>query len=200
LITPLQSLPKDERQTHFEMPASTDDDEIDAMLSLLARKSSDSTRTKPMAITTGQEFGEEVETHKPEGAHPKRSRRVKHPTAPVEEIKKKRRLQRLSCLGQDVGPSVPVPDDVPIETIPEVDAEGCDRAQSVGCLLDDDEEEEEEEVPLIRKNSRHYRGSEGSSDIPTLALSVLVSLQDLYRHWRRLFLKICYQSLLRMIS
>jgi hypothetical protein len=57
LITPLQSLPKDEKQTHFEMPANTDDAEIDVVLSLLARESSDSTRTEPMAITTGQEFG-----------------------------------------------------------------------------------------------------------------------------------------------
>jgi hypothetical protein len=46
-------------------------------------------------------------------------------------------------------------------------------------MLDDDEEEEEEEVPLIRKNNRHYRGSEGSSDIPTPALSALASLQGL---------------------
>ena len=46
-------------------------------------------------------------------------------------------------------------------------------------MLDDDEEEEEEEVPLIRKNNRHYRGSEGSSDIPTPALSALISLQGL---------------------
>jgi hypothetical protein len=28
-------------------------------------------------------------------------------------------------------------------------------------MFDEDKEEEEEEVPLIRKNSRHYRGSEG---------------------------------------
>jgi hypothetical protein len=41
------------------------------------------------------------------------------------------------------------------------------------------DEDEEEEVPLIRKNSRHYRGSEGGSDIPSLALSALVSLQGL---------------------
>jgi hypothetical protein len=38
-----------------------------------------------MAITAGQELGEEVETWKPEGAHPKRPRRVSRPTAPVEE-------------------------------------------------------------------------------------------------------------------
>jgi hypothetical protein len=68
---------------------------------------------------------------------------------------------------------VPVPDDVPTKAISEVDAKG---AQDVACMLDNDEEEEEEEVPLIRKNSRHYRGSEGSSDIRTPALSALVSL------------------------
>jgi hypothetical protein len=62
LIAPLWSLPEDERQTHFEMLASTDDAEIDVVLSLLAGESSDSTRTEPLAITTRQEFGEEVET------------------------------------------------------------------------------------------------------------------------------------------
>jgi hypothetical protein len=177
LIAPLQSLPEDERQTHFEMLASTDDAEIDVVLSLLAGESSDSTRTEPMAITTGQEFGEEVETQKPKGARPKRPHRVNHPTAPVEEKRKKRRLRRLSCLDQDVSPSVPIPDDVPIEVIPEDDANGCDRAQTAGCTFDEDEEEEE--VPLICKNSRHYRGSDGGSDIPSPALSALVSLQGL---------------------
>jgi hypothetical protein len=90
LIAPLWSLPDAERQTHFEMPASTDDAEMDVVLSLLAAESSDTTRTEPMAITTGQEFGEEVEIRKPEGARPKRSRRVNRLTAPVEEKKKKR--------------------------------------------------------------------------------------------------------------
>jgi hypothetical protein len=41
LIAPLWSLPEDERQTHFEMPTSTDDAEIDVVLSLLAGESSD---------------------------------------------------------------------------------------------------------------------------------------------------------------
>jgi hypothetical protein len=159
LIAPLWSLPEDERQTHFEMPASTDDVEIDAVLSLLAGESSDSTHTEPMAIATGQELGEEVETRKPEGARPKHPRRVSRPTAPVEEKRKNRRLRRLSCLDQAAGPSVPVPDDVPAEAIPEVETKGCDHAQAAGCMFDEDEEEEE--VPLIRKNSRHYRGSEG---------------------------------------
>jgi hypothetical protein len=93
LIAPLRSLPEDERQTHFEMLASTDDAEMDVVLSLLAGESSDSTCTELMAITTGQEFGEEVEIRKPEGARPKCSRRVNRPTTPVEEKKKKRRLR-----------------------------------------------------------------------------------------------------------
>ena len=117
LNAPLRSLLEAERQTHFEMPASTDDVEMDVVLSLLAGESSDSTRTEPMAITIGQEFGEEVEIRKPEGARPKRSRRVNHPTAPVEEKKKKRRLRRLSCLDQDACPSAPIPDDVPADAI-----------------------------------------------------------------------------------
>jgi hypothetical protein len=43
----------------------------------------------------------------------------------------------------------------------------------------DEYEEEEEEVPLIRKNSRRYRVSGGSIDIPSPALSALVGLQEL---------------------
>jgi hypothetical protein len=42
------------------------------------------------------------------------------------------------------------------EVLPEVDAKGCDRAQVVVCIFDEDDDEEE--VPLIHKNSRHYRG------------------------------------------
>jgi hypothetical protein len=96
LIAPLQSLPEAERLTHFEMPASTDDAEMHAVLSLLAGESTDSTHIEPMAIMTGQEFDEEVEAWKPEGARPKRSHRMNRPIAPVEENKKKRRLRRLS--------------------------------------------------------------------------------------------------------
>ena len=60
----------------------------------------------------------------------------------------------------------------------EADPNGCDPAPSFVCIFYEDEEEEEE-VPLIRKNSRRYSGSSGDSDIPSLALSALVSLQDL---------------------
>jgi hypothetical protein len=60
----------------------------------------------------------------------------------------------------------------------EVDPNGCDRAPAVVRIFYEDKEEEEE-APLIRKNSRHYRGSRGDSDIPSLAMSALVSLQEL---------------------
>ena len=182
MIAPLRSLPEAESQTHFEMPASTDDVEMDVVLSLLAGESSDSTCTEPMAITTGQEFGEDVKIHKPEGARPKRSCRVNRPTTPIEEKKKKRRLRRLSCLDQDAGPSASILGDVLVDAIAKVNAEGCDDVQAASGVFKEDEEEEEEEIPLIRKNSRHYRGSphyrgsDRGSDIPSQALSALVSL------------------------
>jgi hypothetical protein len=184
------------------MPASTDDAEIDVVLSMLAGESSDSTHAKPMAITAGQELGKAVEIRKPEGARPKRPRRVSRPTAPVEEKKKKRRLRRLSCLDQGAGPSALVRDEVPAEVLPEVDVKGCDHAQAGVCIFDE-EEEEEEEVPLIHKNSRHYRGSEGGV-IFLLQLCRLLSVfrdcqyQILIRPLRKSCLRICCQSQLPM--
>jgi hypothetical protein len=68
LIAPLRNLPNDEKQTHFEMPASPDDVEIDDVLIMLAGESSDSTHAELMAIMAGQELGKAVETRKPEGA------------------------------------------------------------------------------------------------------------------------------------
>jgi hypothetical protein len=79
-------------------------------------------------------------------------------------------------------------DEVPVEVLSEVDPNGCncveiepngcDRAPAIVRIFDEDEEEEEEAL-LIRKNSQHYRGSRGDSDIPSPALSALVSLQEL---------------------
>jgi hypothetical protein len=200
LIAPFWSLPDDERQTHFEMPASTDNAEIDVVLSMLAGESSDLTHAEPMAMAVGQELGKAVEIQKPEGARPKRP--VSRPTAHVEEKKKKRQLRRLSCLDKSVGPSAPVRDDVPAEVLPEVDAKGCDHAQAVVCIFDEDEEEEEE-VPLVCKNSRHYRGSEGGV-IFLLQLFRLLSVfrdcryQILIRPLRKSSLRICCQSQLPM--
>jgi hypothetical protein len=65
-----------------------------------------------------------------------------------------------------------------VDAIPEVNAEGCDDAQDAGGVFDEDEKEEEE-IPLFRKNSRRYRGSDGGNDIPSQALLALVSLQEL---------------------
>jgi hypothetical protein len=65
----------------------------------------------------------------------------------------------------------------------DADPNGCDpaRADPNGGIVRivDEDEEEEEEVPLVRKNSRRYIVSGGSSDIPSPALSALVGLQEL---------------------
>jgi hypothetical protein len=70
----------------------------------------------------------------------------------------------------------------------DADPNGCDpaRAEPNGCgpapfivRVVDKDEEEEEEVPLVQKNSRRYRASGGSSDIPSPALYALVGLQEL---------------------
>jgi hypothetical protein len=79
---------------------------------------------------------------------------------------------------------------------PEVEPNGCDRAPAVVCIFDEDEEEE---VPLIHKNSRHYRGSEGGV-IFLLQLCQLSSAfrncqyRILIRPLRSSSLRICYQS------
>jgi hypothetical protein len=62
LIAPLWNLPNDEKQIHFEMPASPDDAEIAVVLNMLAGESSDSTHAEPMAITAGQELDKALET------------------------------------------------------------------------------------------------------------------------------------------
>jgi hypothetical protein len=150
-----------------------------------------------MAIATGQEFGEDEEIQRPEGAHRKCSHRVNHLAAPAEE-KKKRRLQRLSCLEQDVGPSTLFLGDGPMSTIPDDNAGGCDDVQAAGGVLDE-EEEEEEEIPLIRKNSRHYRGATFLHK-PCQHLLAFKGCQYLIltKRWKRSSLKTFYQSLLKL--
>jgi hypothetical protein len=74
---------------------------------------------------------------------------------------------------------MPILDDVPVDAHPKVDAKISDKSQTTGGMFDEDEEEEEEEIPWIHKNSRFYRGNEGGSDIPSPALSALISLQGL---------------------
>jgi hypothetical protein len=173
LIAPLQSLPKDERQTRFEMPASIDDAEMDVVLSLLARESSDSTHTESMAIMTGQEFGKDVEIWNPkvptQSVHAEWTARLhlprrKRKRGDFDDCRAWIRMLVLPCQSLAMSWWTPFP-----RLMPEV-------VMMCGLLFDEDEEEE---VPLIHKNSRHYRGSDGGSDIPSQALSALVSLQGL---------------------
>jgi hypothetical protein len=106
-------------------------------------------------------------------------------------------------LNQDAGPSAPAAEEVPMELFTGVDPNGCDPtdadpngydlddvdpngcnpadAEPNGCVVRivDEDEDEEEEIPLIRKNSRRYLVSGGSSDIPSSALSALIGLQEL---------------------
>jgi hypothetical protein len=188
LVASLGDITHDERQVHFEMPMSPCDAEISAMLDMLAGDSSDSVPAETMAVATIPEPEKTVDTRRPEGTRPKRLRQVSHPTAPAEgKKKKKRQLQRVSCLDQDAGPSAPAAEEVPVELFTGADPNGCDladadpngcdparadpngcdpaRAEPNGCdpvsfivrIVDKDEEE----VPLVRKNSRHYRISGG---------------------------------------
>jgi hypothetical protein len=139
LVASLCDLPNDERQVHFEMPVSPDDVEINVVLGMLARESSDLAFAETVVVTVIPELIKTMDTPKPEGTHPKRLRQVSRPTTPAEEKKKKkRRLRRLSCLDQDAGPSAPVCEEVPVEVFTEVDPtggvsvesdpNGCDRA------------------------------------------------------------------------
>jgi hypothetical protein len=171
LVASLGDLPNDERQVHFEMPMSLGDAEISAMLDVLAGDSSDSVPTETVVVATIPEPKKTVDTRRPEGTRPKCLRQVSHPTAPAEgKKKKKKRLQRVSCLDHDAGPSAPTAEEVPVELFTGADPNGCDPtdADPNGCdpvpfvaRIVDEDEEEEEEVLLIRKNSRRYRVSGG---------------------------------------
>jgi hypothetical protein len=138
LVAFLCDLPNDERQVHFEMPASPDDAEMNVVLDMLPGESSDSALAETMAVAVIPELDRIVDTRNPEGTRPKRLRQVSRPTAPAEGKKKKRRLRRLSCLDQDAGPSAPACEEVPVEVftivnptggVPaEVEPNGCDHA------------------------------------------------------------------------
>jgi hypothetical protein len=177
------------------MPTSPSDAEISVMLDMLAEDSSDSAPAKTLAVELIPESGKTLDIQRPDTIRPKRLHQASHPTSPAEEKKKKkRRLQRVSSLNQDAGPSVPAAREVPVPVpvFVEADPNGCDPIVSDpnGCGLDDadpngctvriiDEDEEEEEIPLIQKNSRRYIASGKSSGVPSPALSALVGLQEL---------------------
>jgi hypothetical protein len=91
LVASLCDLPNNEKQVHFEMPMSPDDEEMNAMLDMLAGESSDSGPTKAMVVAAISEFDKATDAQKPEGTRPKRRHQVSRPAAPAEEKKKKRR-------------------------------------------------------------------------------------------------------------
>jgi hypothetical protein len=140
LVASLGDLPNDERQVHFEMPINPSDAEISAMLDMLAEDSSDSVPTETIAIASVPEPEKTLTAQKSDGARPKRLCPASHPTAPAEgKKKKKRRLRRVSCLNQDVVPSAPAAEEVPVELFTGADPNGCDPddADPNGYDLDD---------------------------------------------------------------
>jgi hypothetical protein len=204
LVVSLSEIPNDERQVHFEMPINPSDAEISAMLDMLAEDSSDSVPAETLAVAPIPEPGKTLDIQRSDSTHPKRPHQASHPTSPAEgKKKKKRRLQRVSCLNQDAGPSAPAAEEVPVEIFTVAEPNGCDpvdadpngcdlddadpngcnpaRADPNGCVVRiiDEDEEEEEEIPLIQKNSCRYIVSGGSSGVPSPALSSLVGLQEL---------------------
>jgi hypothetical protein len=202
LVASLGDIPNDERQVHFQMPVNLSDAEISAMLDMLAEDSFDSVHAEALAVAIIPEPQKTLDTQRSDSTHPKHHRQASHPTSPAEG-KKKRRLRRVSCLNQDADPSAPAAEELPVELFTGANPNGCDPddADPNGCDLDDaepngcnstranpngcaariidEDEEEEEEIPLIRKNSQRYIVSGESSDIPSLALSALVGLQEL---------------------
>jgi hypothetical protein len=202
LVASLGEILDDERQVHFEIPLNPSDAEISSMLDMLAEDSSDSVPAETLVVAPILESGKTLDIQRSDSIRPKCPRRTNHPTSPAEgKKKKKRRLRRVSCLNQDVGPSAPAAGEVPVPIFTEVEPNGCDSADADpnGCGLDDADpiwcnpvrtdpngctvrvidEDEEEEIPLIRKNSRRYIASGESSGVPSPALSALVGLQEL---------------------
>jgi hypothetical protein len=84
LVASLCDLPNDERQVHFEMPASPEDAEINVVLDMLAGESSDSAPAEIMVVAVIPETDKTVDTRKPKGTRPKCLRQVSHPTAPTK--------------------------------------------------------------------------------------------------------------------
>jgi hypothetical protein len=121
------------------MTTGADEAEVNVVLNMLARESSDSARTESMAIAIEQDLGEDEGVQNPEGVRRKRSRQTSYPAAPKEERKKKKRLWRLSCLEQDADPSTSLLGGGPASTTLEDDIRGCDDARVGGCVLDEDE-------------------------------------------------------------
>jgi hypothetical protein len=185
LVASLGEISDDERQVHFEVPLDPSDTEISDMLDMLAEDSSDAAPVGTLVVAPLPEAGKTLDIQRPVSIRPKRPCRANQLDSPADEQKKKkRRLQRVSSLDRDAGPSVPAVEEVLVPEFTDADPNGCDLSVvdpngCVVCVADENEEEEEDEIPLTRKNSRRYVASGESSGVPSPALSALIGLQEL---------------------
>jgi hypothetical protein len=155
------------------MKTTTDEAEVNAILSMLVGESSDSACTKSASVAAGHVLGKDEGTHSPRSVHRKLLDRISHPVASAKGKKRKKRLRRSSGLELGTDSTISVLGDGLASANLEDDIENYDCARVGGRVLDEDEEDEEEVLPLIHKNSR----SNISDDVPIQALSGLVSLQ-----------------------
>ena len=68
-IAPNRNLPEEERQTHFQMQTTTDDAEVNVVLSMLAGESSDSARTESVSAATRHGLGKDEGVQSPRSVH-----------------------------------------------------------------------------------------------------------------------------------
>jgi hypothetical protein len=165
------------------------------MLDMLAEDSSDAAPAGTLVVAPLLDAGTTLDVQRPVSVRPRRPCRANQLDSPADEQKKKkRRLQRVSSLDRDVGPSVPAAEEVPVPEFTNADPNGCapsaadpnggapsaaDPNGGIVCVDDENDGEEEDEVPLTRKNSRQYVASGESSGVPSPALSALIGLQEL---------------------
>ena len=132
------------------MPINPSDAEISAMLDMLAEDSSNSVPAETLDVATIPEPEKTLDIQRSNSTRPKCPRQASHPTSTAEgKKKKKRRLQRVSCLNQDAGPSAPAVEEVPVELFTRANPNGCDsvdadpngcdpaRADPNGCAFDE---------------------------------------------------------------
>jgi hypothetical protein len=127
LVASLGEIPDDEWQVHFEVPLDPSDAEISAMLDMLDEDSSDAAPAGTLVGAPLPEAGTTLDIQRPISVRPKRPCRANQLDSPADEQKKKkRRLRRVSSLDQDVGPSVPAAEEVPVPEFADADPNGCD--------------------------------------------------------------------------
>jgi hypothetical protein len=71
-IASFRNLPEEKRQTHFKMPTSVDEAEVNAILSMLAGEMSDTAHTESMTVATGHGLGEDEGVRSPGSVRHKR--------------------------------------------------------------------------------------------------------------------------------